>query len=52
FFLHENEKVLITFSAGVALRHPNEDQNALVKRADRAMYQAKQSGKNRVVVAD
>ena len=52
FFLHDNEKVLITFSAGVALRTPNEDQAALVKRADRAMYQAKQTGKNRVVVAD
>ncbi len=52
FFLHENEKVLITFSAGVALRAPSEEQAALVKRADGAMYQAKQSGKNRVVVAD
>ncbi|CDG81915.1 GGDEF domain-containing protein [Janthinobacterium agaricidamnosum] len=52
FFLHDNEKVLITFSAGVALRHAHEDQAALVKRADRAMYQAKQTGKNRVVVAD
>lgn len=52
FFLHDNEKVLITFSAGVALRLPNEDQGELVKRADRAMYQAKQTGKNRVVIAD
>ncbi len=52
FFLHDNEKVLITFSAGVALRRPNEEQGELVKRADKAMYQAKQSGKNRVVVAD
>ena len=51
FFLHENEKLLITFSAGVALRYPNEDQAALVARADKAMYQAKKSGKNRVVVA-
>jgi len=50
--LHDNEKMLITFSCGVALRIPNEDQASLVARADRAMYQAKQSGKNRVVVAD
>ena len=51
FFLHENEKLLITFSAGVALRATNEDQVSLVKRADQAMYRAKQSGKNRVVIA-
>lgn len=52
FFLHENEKILITFSAGVALRLPDEAQDTLVTRADRAMYQAKQTGKNRVVVAE
>ncbi|WP_338765770.1 GGDEF domain-containing protein [Massilia sp. METH4] len=52
FFMHENEKLLITFSAGVALRRQGEDQAALVRRADQAMYVAKRSGKNRVVVAD
>jgi len=52
FFLHDNEKTLITFSCGVALRQPNEDQASLTARADRAMYRAKQSGKNRVMVAD
>nr|WP_314544478.1 diguanylate cyclase [uncultured Massilia sp.] len=52
FFLHDNEKMLITFSCGVALRHQNEEQASLMARADRAMYLAKQSGKNRVVVAD
>jgi diguanylate cyclase len=51
FFLHENEKLLITFSAGVALRLAGEDQTALIHRADRAMYKAKHSGKNRVVIA-
>ena len=52
FFLHDNEKVLITFSAGIALRQPNEEQALLVQRADKAMYEAKKTGKNRVVVAD
>jgi diguanylate cyclase len=52
FFLHDNEKLVVTFSAGVALRYPNEAQADLVARADKAMYQAKKSGKNRVVVAE
>ncbi len=52
FFLHNNERILVTFSAGVALRGENEDQEDLVGRADKAMYQAKQTGKNRVVSAE
>ncbi|MBT9520016.1 MAG: diguanylate cyclase [Dechloromonas sp.] len=49
FFLHANEKVLITFSAGVTQMHPEDMQTSVIKRADEAMYQAKQTGKNRVV---
>ncbi len=52
FFLHNNERILVTFSAGVALRGVNEDQEDLVGRADKAMYQAKQTGKNRVVASE
>ncbi len=51
FFLHNNERILVTFSAGVALRGENEDQEDLVGRVDKAMYQAKQTGKNRVVAS-
>lgn len=47
FFLHDNEKVLITFSAGVTELLAEDDQISVVNRADTAMYQAKQSGKNR-----
>lgn len=52
FFLHNNERILVTFSAGVALRGDNEDGEDLVGRADKAMYKAKQTGKNRVVAAE
>lgn len=51
-FLHENERLLITFSAGVALRAPNENQEDVIGRADAAMYKAKHTGKNRVVKAN
>ncbi len=52
FFLYQNEKILITFSAGVALMQAGESRDAVIARADGAMYQAKQSGKNRVCVAE
>lgn len=51
FFLHNNEKLLITFSAGVAMLVPGEAQEAVFARADKAMYQAKVQGKNRVVAS-
>jgi diguanylate cyclase len=51
FFLHGNEKVLITFSAGVTQMQPEDTQTTVIKRADEAMYKAKQTGKNRVVTA-
>lgn len=50
FFLHGNDKVLITFSAGVTQMQDDDVQNTVIKRADEAMYQAKKTGKNRVVV--
>jgi diguanylate cyclase len=52
FFLNNNERILVTFSAGVALRNHEEDQEDLVGRADKAMYIAKKTGKNRVVAAE
>jgi len=52
FFLHENERILITFSAGVALRAPQEPREDVIGRADKAMYHAKKTGKNRVIVAE
>ncbi len=52
FFLHGNDKVLITFSAGVTPLQANDTQASALKRADGAMYNAKQTGKNRVIAAN
>ena len=52
FFLNNNERVLVTFSAGVALRNSDEDQEEVIGRADKAMYKAKTTGKNRVIAAE
>lgn len=51
FFLAGTEKVLITFSAGVAQLAPDETGSEAIKRADKAMYLAKRAGKNRVLGA-
>ena len=51
-FIHNNQRLLITFSAGVALSAPDEDPKSVLKRADAALYQAKKAGKNRAVAAD
>ncbi|MDP3607867.1 MAG: GGDEF domain-containing protein [Methylophilus sp.] len=49
YFLGNNERLLITFSAGIALFKKDEEQTALIHRADQAMYLAKKSGKNKVM---
>jgi diguanylate cyclase (GGDEF)-like protein len=41
-----------TFSAGVALWHGDETSDQLVARADKALYRAKQAGRNQVLPAD
>lgn len=50
-FLQGSEHVLITFSAGVVQVQPGESMDQIIDRADKAMYSAKRSGKNRVVAA-
>lgn len=45
------QQLLVTFSAGVAARGAGETIEALINRADHALYEAKRAGKDRVVVA-
>ena len=51
FFLQGSERVLITFSAGVAQLGSDEASSDVIRRADQAMYLAKRAGKNRVMAA-
>ncbi len=51
YFMHDNQKMLITFSAGAAELGSQESAQDTVKRADAAMYLAKRAGKNRVMAA-
>jgi diguanylate cyclase (GGDEF)-like protein/PAS domain S-box-containing protein len=41
--------IAVTLSIGVTLAHPSESIDALLARADAAMYQAKNGGRNQVV---
>ena len=49
FFLAGADKILITFSAGVAQLTADESGTEAIARADQAMYLAKRAGKNRVL---
>lgn len=48
FSSNNQSHTLPTFSAGIAIYHPGEPPSALIDRADRAMYEAKRHGRNRV----
>jgi diguanylate cyclase (GGDEF) domain len=52
FFLHDNQKVLITFSCGVARWRAGETADQVIARADQALYRAKEAGRNRVLSAE
>jgi two-component system, cell cycle response regulator len=50
--LHLKELTIqITISLGVAMLKEGERKEALLERADTAMYEAKRGGRNRVVIA-
>ncbi|UAK25404.1 GGDEF domain-containing protein [Sphingomonas nostoxanthinifaciens] len=44
-------RVSVTASFGVAERHPDESLDALIERADRALYRSKREGRNRATLA-
>jgi diguanylate cyclase len=49
-FMHKEQQVFVTFSAGVALYRPDERIEDTLERADQALYEAKHAGKNRTCI--
>jgi diguanylate cyclase (GGDEF)-like protein len=50
-FVFQADSIRVTISVGVALMQENDKAaNDLIKRADERLYQAKNSGRNRVCV--
>lgn len=50
-FLHDEQPVFVTFSAGVSEYRQDERIEEVLERADEALYEAKRTGKNRTCVA-
>ena len=51
-FHYEDKRVFVTASAGLATFRPGDSIDDVFKRADKALYQAKQGGRNRCVSDD
>jgi len=50
-FMHDEQEVFVTFSAGVTAWRPGEALAVALERADEALYEAKRTGKNRTCTA-
>ena len=49
-FRSGDKEIHITLSGGVAFREPGEDFDAVIKKADKKMYAAKQGGRDALVI--
>ncbi len=50
YFVDGDDKLKVTMSIGAAIITPEDTETSLFERADKALYQAKQNGRNQVLV--
>ena len=51
-FMHDEQRLFMTFCAGIALRAAREESDETIARAAAALQRARQAGRNRVVIAN
>ena len=49
-FLYKDQKIKVTFSAGVAIRSSYENYENTIQKADMLLYQAKENGRNKIIL--
>lgn len=51
FFVYQEKELKVTISLGVAVLHEGDTEESVFERADKAMYEAKRNGRDRVEVS-
>ena len=51
-FLYKNQKIQITFSAGTTIRSKYETYTNALQKSDLLLYEAKESGRNKIIIDD
>jgi len=51
-FLYKNQKIRVTFSAGVAIRNDHNSYDSTIQKADVLLYNAKEGGRNKIIMED
>ena len=51
-FVYKNQKIKVTFSAGVAIRSNYSSYENTIQQADMLLYQAKDAGRNQIKLED
>lgn len=52
YLVYKNKKIQVTISIGIACLNEGDEEQSFFENADKALYEAKGSGRNRVVIAD